>query len=223
MNNVIQTIQTFVENYGYWAVLFGAIIEGESIILIACYFSYIGVLYFPYVVAIAFFGTLFGDQAMYYVGRYFGPNILEKFPKSRAPAGKAFYLLHKWDIWYILSFRFIYGIRIMSPIIIGTSGIPPKRFIPLNFIASLIWTVISCGAGYLAGNAVQKVIDNWHIIQQYLTILLVSVIGIIAMIVYFVNRRKPDPKKQKQQQLKEMALITKILDDFKKLKGKNEN
>ena len=138
MEHVIE----FIQNWGYLAVLFGAIIEGESIILTACYLAYKGVLEFPKVVTIAFFGTLFADQTLYMIGRHYGTKIIKKRPHWQAPADKAFRLLHKWDIWFILSFRFIYGIRAISPIVIGSSGVLPRRFIPLNFLAAVIWTGI---------------------------------------------------------------------------------
>lgn len=176
MEHLIEWIQT----WGYVAVLIGAMVEGESVILTACVMAYLGYLSFTKVVIIAFLGTLIADQVMYYVGRHYGDRILEYFPKMRAPANKAFILLHKWDIWFILSFRFIYGIRMISPVIIGSSGISPARFIPLNLAAAIVWTAISCAGGYLLGSVVESI--DFKLIEKYIALfsvlLLISLGGI---------------------------------------------
>ena len=183
MEHLIEWIQT----WGYVAVLFGAMIEGESVILTACVMAYLGYLSFTKVVIIAFLGTLITDQIMYYVGRYYGDRIIEYFPKMRAPADKAFTLLHKWDLWFILSFRFIYGVRTISPVIIGSSGIPPTRFIPLNFIAAVVWTAISCTGGYLLGSIVESI--DFKLIEKYLFLFSMLLLTGLGAIGYFAWKK----------------------------------
>lgn len=174
MEHLIEWIQT----WGYVAVLLGAVVEGESVILTACVMAYLGYLSFSKVVMTAFLGTLIGDQIMYYIGRRYGQKILDTFPKMRIPAEKAFKLLHKWDIWFILSFRFIYGIRTISPIVIGSSGVTPSRFIPLNFVAAVVWTGISCGGGYLLGSIIGAL--DFKLVEKY--IVLFSVLLLVALV-----------------------------------------
>lgn len=183
MEHLIEWIQT----WGYVAVLFGAVVEGESVILTACVMAYLGYLSFPKVVMTAFLGTLLGDQIMYYIGRRYGQRILETFPKMRAPAEKAFKLLHKWDIWFILSFRFIYGIRTISPIVIGSSGVTPARFIPLNFVAAVIWTVISCTGGYLLGGIIDAI--DFKLIEKYLVLFSVVLLVLLVGLGYFAWKK----------------------------------
>ena len=101
------------------------------------------------------------------------------FPNAYAllAANKAFILLHKWDIWFILSFRFIYGIRMISPVIIGSSGISPARFIPLNLAAAIVWTAISCAGGYLLGSVIESI--DFKLIEKYIA--LFSVLLLISL------------------------------------------
>ncbi|MBW8309576.1 MAG: DedA family protein [Candidatus Paracaedibacteraceae bacterium] len=169
-----------VKEWGYLAVLLGSMIEGESVILTACVMAYMGYLSIAKIVAIAFMGTLIADQGLYYVGRVYGHRILERFPKLKVPSEKAFRLLKRWDIWYILSFRFIYGIRIISPVVIGAGGIPPSRFIPLNFISAIVWTSVSCTGGYLLGKGIEAI--DFSVVERYIFLfsagLLALVIGI---------------------------------------------
>lgn len=171
----------FIQNYGYIAVFLGSLIEGESVILIASVLAHQGYLSLTKIMITAFIGTLFADQALYFVGRYYGPSLFERYPRFKKPAKKAFRLLHHWDSWFILSFRFIYGIRIISPIVAGASGLSPKRFIPLNFIAAFIWTVVSCVGGYMLAETVEELFENFHTIQQYSLYFLIGFVSLVVV------------------------------------------
>ncbi len=136
---------------GYIVLLLGSFVEGESVVLTAGFFAYKGYLSLPAIMLIAFLGSLFADQLLFFLGRIYGPGMLERKPAFREKAERAFGLLHHYHIWFILGFRFVYGIRTVSPFVIGASGIPVKRFAILNVIAAAIWAVLSCYAGYLLG------------------------------------------------------------------------
>jgi len=158
------SLEEFIQNWGYVAVFLGALIEGESIILPAGAFAHQGYLSLGWVMLVAFTGTLLADQGLYYLGRHYGSHFLDKYPSWRERADRAFKLLHRFESAYILSFRFIYGIRIISPVIIGVSGVSPKRFTILNIIAAAIWSVLSCSAGYFLAD----VITHEHNLPKYI-------------------------------------------------------
>jgi membrane protein DedA with SNARE-associated domain len=176
-----------VKEWGYLAVLLGSMIEGESVILTACVMAYMGYLSIAKIVVIAFIGTLLADQGLYYVGRLYGHRILERFPKLKASSEKAFRLLNQWDIWYILSFRFIYGIRIISPVVIGAGGIPPRRFIPLNFISAVVWTSVSCTGGYLLGKVIDAI--DFSDVEHYIFLGSAGLLALVLGIGYFGWRK----------------------------------
>jgi membrane protein DedA with SNARE-associated domain len=180
----------FIETWGYLAVLLGSMVEGESVILTASFLAAQGYLSIGYVMIVAFLGTLLADQGLFFVGYRFGAGFLERFPRLNKPANRAFNLLQKWGTAYILLFRFIYGVRIISPMVIGASGISIRRFVILNFIAAIIWTVISCMIGYLLGEAVQHVIVNFKVYQFYFLGALIVLIALIAGLTFYCRQRK---------------------------------
>lgn len=180
----------FVQNWGYLAVFIGSLVEGESVILTATFLAYNGYLSLPKIMLVAFTGTLLAEQVCYFIGRYYGAALFDKYPKFKPQADKAFVLLKKWDIWFILSCRFIYGIRTISPFVIGASGISPDRFIPLNVIAALIWTLISCIGGYMLGSTVEKIIANFHVIQQYILFIFLIIVAVISLVVWYRNKKR---------------------------------
>ncbi len=150
----------FIEKYGYLAVFLGSLIEGESVILTAGVLAQKGYLSLWGIMLVSFMGTLLADQLLFHVGRLHGNRLLAKWPSLESKASRALNLLHKYNTLYILSFRFIYGIRVVSPIIIGMSGVTTKRFTFLNIIAASIWSVLSCLAGYALGRGGEKLWDS---------------------------------------------------------------
>lgn len=181
--------------FGYLAVFLGAVVEGESVILTAGVLAYQGYFSLWKIIVISFLGTLCADQWLYHLGRLHGKKILKRWPKLELKSQKAFDLLHRYNTLYILSFRFIYGVRVISPAIIGMSGIPIWRFTILNLIAAAIWSSASCTAGYLLG---KFGMEAWEQVKaasgQYYWIVPISVVLIIIFIVIF-RRIRSRPKK----------------------------
>ena len=156
-------------------------IEGESIILSAGALCAAGYFSFYKVLLFTFLGTLFADQGIYFLGRYYGPNTLhylrKRFPKLHHPMDQGLNFLHRHETIYILTFRFIWGIRIISPFIIGAQKVPFFRFSVLNLIAACIWTLISCSAGYSIGSFLGKVTSHieWWILGMVFLMVTVSI------------------------------------------------
>jgi len=187
----MESLIEFVKNWGYIAVFLGSLVEGESIVLTASSLAALGYLSIYKVMAVAFCGTLIADQCLYLVGMYQGHKIFDKFPRLRPQIDKAFSLLNKNDVIFIISCRFIYGIRVASAIVIGAAKVPPKRFITLNIISALIWTVVSCGGGYLLGEVFHTIWHNFETVQMYLILgLLVLALLVVTFIWYRNNKRK---------------------------------
>lgn len=183
----------------YWVVLFGSMIEGEIIILGASALAAAGHLSIVKIGSIVFFGTLFVDQILYFVGHFMYKNpgrpLSERFPKLYRKSKRAVVLLKKYDVWFILMFRFVYGIRAISPVVIGLCGSTPLRFVPLNFIAALIWTTISCSLGYWLGDFLFDsetgvvVSGHMHRLQYIIVGLLIFIITSIFLYRWIIGRK----------------------------------
>lgn len=173
---------------GYFILLLGSFVEGESIVLTAGFFAYKGYLSLPLIMLIAFLGTLFADQIIFFLGRIYGPGLLKKRPHWEVRARKAFELLNRYQVWFIMGFRFIYGIRTISPFVIGASGIPVKRFAILNVIAAAIWAVSSCYAGYLIGYFFADEIE--YAISQAIKFQKITIGSLIFLILFWIAFRR---------------------------------
>lgn len=191
----------FLTNQGptvaYILLFLGACVEGESIVLTASFLAYTGFLSLPAVMTIAFTATLVADQTLFYLGRFYGPTVLARYPSLKDKSQRVFNLLHRYNILFILGFRFIYGIRTVSPFVIGTGGITIKRFTILNLIAAIIWTVVSCLGGYSLGyffyDSIHEIFHNIVHYQKMIVIWVVSVVGAAIGLIYAWRRWKKRP------------------------------
>ena len=180
--------------FGYLAVFLGSLVEGESIVLTAGFLAYKGFFSLPAIIVITFTGSLLADQTLFFVGRRYGPGFIERRPKWRAASKRVFDHLHRHNVLFILSFRFIYGFRVVTPIIIGASGVAIKRFAILNFIAAAIWSVLSCYAGYMLGyffaDTISDFLANMNVYQRYIIGILVAVIAVLFLLFFAMRKLK---------------------------------
>lgn len=154
------TLEHFVENYGYLAVVIGTLLEGETILIIAGFLAHRGYLDLSWVCVAAFVGTFCGDQLFFYLGRRRGPALIERRPAWRAKSQRVFELLRRHQVWVILGFRFLYGFRTVTPLIIGASRVPPLRFFALNGIGAAVWAAALGTLGYLLGQTLERILTE---------------------------------------------------------------
>lgn len=168
------TLQSIIETYGYVAIFVGAFLEGETILLMAGFAAHGGHLQLPWVMATAFAAGMLGDQLYFHLGHWHGERILSRIPGAASRSARVWALLRKYDLWLIVGIRFMYGIRIVGPVVIGMSGVPPMRFAWFNGLGALIWAVVVVGAGYLFGQAMELLLADFKRYEMGLIILLAS-------------------------------------------------
>jgi membrane protein DedA with SNARE-associated domain len=182
-------IAQLLQQYGYLAVLVGAILEGETILLIAGFASHSGYLNLGGVVAVAAAGGFLGDQAFFWLGRLRGNRVIARWPKLQAHARKVNTLLERHHSWIIVGIRFMYGLRVAGPVLIGMSGVGPLRFAAFNLIGAILWAALIGGAGYLFGQALELMLGNIRRYEELALAALVAV-GILTWLYQRSRARK---------------------------------
>jgi len=150
------TFAQALSDYGYVAVIVGTLLEGESILLLAGFAAHQGYLSLPLVLACAFCGGTLGDQIAFFAGRRYGRLLLARFPSLAIHRRRIIRLIYRHQIPLILGVRFLYGMRIAGPVLIGSSRVPPWRFSLLNMMGAAIWAILVGGAGYLFGHTLDR-------------------------------------------------------------------
>lgn len=128
--------------YGYAFVLLGTFFEGESFAVIAGYAAHAGHLSLPWVIVCAFVGSLCGDQVAYLLGRSRTAKGLGRRESWRPKLERVRALLERHSVLVMLGFRFLYGIRTVTPFAIGWTGVRPRTFVPRRYEE---WVILSIG------------------------------------------------------------------------------
>lgn len=169
------TLEFIIDTFGYPAIFFGTFFEGETILVLAGFAAYQKYLNLPLVIAAAFLGTFAGDQLYFYLGRRHSKAILERFPRWEPKLAVAKRLVERYRILFILGFRFTYGLRTISPFVIGMSQVPVWLYVLLNGASALAWAVLVGVGGYLLGNVMETIIRNIEHVE-------LEIMGVIAII-----------------------------------------
>lgn len=136
----------------YLGVFLWAFLEGETFVIAAAAVGSATGLIDPWFLMLsAWFGSFCGDQCWFYLGWKFGPRLLERMPKARKHFERASVLLHRYGAYFILSFRFLYGIRNVAAAACGMAGLSYRRFAILNFIGAGVWAASFVAAGWFLG------------------------------------------------------------------------
>lgn len=181
-------INGLISQYGYLALFIGCIAEGETFTLLGGVAAHEGLLHYGWVLLVAMLGGILGDTGLFFIGRYYGSAILKRFKKHQKQIAKANRLIRKRPVLFVIGVRFMYGLRIVGPIIIGASKLKPQKFLALNIIGAMLWAVIFVSLGYLGG----EVIAPWlHTLDRHLKQIfwVVLIFGLVwAVRIYFKRR-----------------------------------
>lgn len=176
------TIEAFIQHYGYAAVLVGTFLEGETVLVLAGFAAHRGYLDFPWVLAAAFAGTLFGDQLYFFLGRRYSAALLRRRPAWAPRLARARKLIERHRVLVILSFRFVYGLRTVTPFALGMSEVKSRQFLLFNTLGALAWTLAVGVAGYLFGQALELLFKDVRRYELGIFALIAAAGGLIWMI-----------------------------------------
>jgi membrane protein DedA with SNARE-associated domain len=180
----IEHLEYLIRSYGYWALLIGTFFEGETILIIGGLLAKLGLLKLSTVMAVAFIGSFSGDQMYFYIGYFKGQEVLSKHPKWGRRVDRIHKVIERYRNLIMLGFRFVYGMRIMTPFVIGLDKkVNIIRFSILNAIGAVIWSITIAAGGYFFGYALEGFVKDVKKYEIHV-ILVISVIGIILWIIH---------------------------------------
>ena len=145
-----------IAEYGYAAVFVGALLEGETVLILAGFAAHQGYLQLHWVIAIAMLGGFLGDQIYFWLGRRHGAWVLSHFPRLTPVFERAYVLIERYHEALIVGIRFLYGLRTVGPMAFGMSKVLAWRFMLFNALGAVIWAIGIGSAGYLFGQVLER-------------------------------------------------------------------
>ncbi|CAA9460661.1 MAG: DedA protein [uncultured Rubrobacteraceae bacterium] len=163
---VLDFVTGLLLEYGYLVIFLGAALDnfglpssGDVVLFAGGFFANNGQAALPLVMLTGFAGALVSDNSVYWIGKIGGRPLIHRILKVR--------LLHflineksleKVERYFeshggktVFAGRFGPGLRSMTPLFAGVTGMRYYRFVPYNVAAGLVWAVAYSLIGYVFG------------------------------------------------------------------------
>ncbi|EGH44599.1 hypothetical protein PSYPI_20363, partial [Pseudomonas syringae pv. pisi str. 1704B] len=174
--------------YGYWVIFLGCLLEGETVLILGGMAAHQGALQLLQVIGLATLGGMLGDQLLFWTGRYSGERLLPKLKRHQSAIKRVEGLIQRYPTTSVFAVRFLYGMRLVGPMVIGASRLSPWRFALINVLSAAVWATLFVCAGYLAGEALQHLFGD---LKPYRLPIFLAVVALVtvAALVRYVRRR----------------------------------
>ncbi|MDP4098088.1 DedA family protein [Paenibacillus sp. P96] len=196
--NMIQHIFEWIRDLGYMGIALGLMIEvipSEIVLAYGGFLVYSHQVSFIPAVIFATVGGVFAQLFIYWIGRYGGRPVIEKYGKylliNRKHMDHAEDWFNKYGTGVIFTARFIPVVRHAISIPAGISRMNIWRFIILTTLAVIPWSVLFIYLGMLLGNQWEQIDEK---AAPYVTPILVAAVVLLA--VYFLVKWIVSKKKK---------------------------
>jgi membrane protein DedA with SNARE-associated domain len=179
-------MEEILRQYGPIGVFLGAAFEGQSAVILGGLLARQHILDYWVVLASATAGSGVIDHLLFVAGRRFRDHRWVKRVTGQAAVARALGLIHRFPNSYTLIFRFIFGLRLASPVAIGVSQVPTWQFTVLNALGALIWAATFSLAGFIFGEAIHSLIGHGHHAGQWTMI--AAGAFVVAVLLFWIVR-----------------------------------
>ena len=136
----------------YPALFVGTFLFGETVVLAGIVLAAAGAVPVWALLGVSLLGTLASDLVWF----FFGQRLVHGARRWRSVQvryERAMASIHRFDdarrFYYLLFFKFVYGIRIVTIIFTSLRRIPLRRFLLLDAVGSAAYLVVLVGLGLL--------------------------------------------------------------------------
>ncbi|MBW1918120.1 MAG: DedA family protein [Deltaproteobacteria bacterium] len=167
-----------IQKYGYLAIFLGSLVEGEIFLILGGLLARQGLLNLWLVVSLAVVGSFSSHGGFYLLGRWQGQSLVGQFQRLQAGYPRAQALAQRFGPACIFVVQYLYGLRLITSLTLGTLGIPARVFILWQIFSISCWAVGLATAGYLFGKAIEYFITRLEILLSL--VLVTAALGIWA-------------------------------------------
>ena len=182
-----------IEQYGYLIIFIGTVLEGETVLVLSAIAAHLGYLSLPLVIIVATIGAVTGDLLCFALGRNYGHYIVSHFSFVARQTSRASALVERYPNISIISFRFIYGLKLSGAILIGMSKVSTQRFVILNFFGATLGAVSITMFGYIFSAAIGYVLSDIYKMQKIFFLVVLAVVALYYIAIFFKERYEKVP------------------------------
>ncbi|MQT92470.1 DedA family protein [Pseudomonas helleri] len=180
--------------YGYLAIFIGCLLEGETILILGGMAAHQHVLKLLPVIGYASLAGMLGDQLLFWTGRYFGARLIPRFHKQQAGIDRVTQLVNQHPTVSIFSVRFLYGMRLVGPMVIGACKVSPLKFTVINLLGAVTWATLFASAGYWAGEFLEGVLGDLKPYRLPIVLCVIVLMVALAVVRHYRAKNRPGVK-----------------------------
>ncbi|MEM8906598.1 MAG: DedA family protein [Bacteroidota bacterium] len=166
-----------LEICAYVGSYIGYIIGGEILFIAPLISAKMGDLNLYLVLFSVFLSAMTVDWFFFFVGRKQGQPYVDKRPKMKAKVEKVSRWFEQYPNLLLLVYRYLFGFRIVVPIMIGLTDYSWTRFLLITIFGGIIWVILF---GFLGYHCADQILKQLHFIQEHIWLFIIglAVIGI---------------------------------------------
>lgn len=199
ISNIVGVLLEWIQQLGYFGIMLGLMIEVIPSEIVLAYGGYLvqqGHINFVGAVLFGVVGGVIAQLFIYWIGRYGGRPILEKYGKYILIQKKHIDVSEAWFLKYgpgvIFTARFIPVARHAISIPAGIAKMPVGNFLLLTTLAVIPWSVLFVYLGMLLG-------EQWqNVDEQAGPFIMPILLGALALLIVYLivktfgSRKKGD-------------------------------
>jgi membrane-associated protein len=202
VERIVEFIQPLFRDWGYLIVflaaflerslLVGLVIPGNVVVMLAGLYAGVGDLNIAWIVAIAFIGSLLGDNLGYLIGLKLGRPLIDKhgdFMRMGARVSLVETYFDKYGGATILIARFVTFLGALVCPVAGMSMMNFRRFLYYELLGSLLWAMAFGLLGYFCGLNRDLIIKVFNYVGNTLLIIVLA-IAAVAYVVHVIRERR---------------------------------
>ena len=148
-----------------------------------------GYLNFWIVFVIGMVAIYCADCFYFTIGRKKGKKWLNKNPKLKEKVAIIDRRLEKYPILIFIIYRFTFGLRSITPLVIGASKTKTSTFLLYSAISIILWATIYASIGYVFGAFIKSKLGYIEHIEKYIIGFLI-LSGIVFIILLRLRKQK---------------------------------
>jgi membrane-associated protein len=152
-------LSALVQHWGYVAIFVvvvlgnvGLPVPEETVLALAGYLVYDGVLRLPLTLAVGVLSAAAGDNVGYWIGQRLGRPTIERYGARVGITRERLETIERFVTRYgalgVFAARFIPGVRVLGGPLAGAGGLAALPFVIANLLGALVYVPYAVGIGY---------------------------------------------------------------------------
>lgn len=173
--------------YGYVLLFAGVALEGEAFLIAGGFLANRGYFNLVTVGLVALAANTLSAQFYYTAARVRGrPWLDNRFPETSRYRKVIEWVGRRTNSLLLIS-RFLFGLRIVIPVVCGAFGMPVGRFVVFNIIAGILWVIPTVLAGFYFGESVAPILQG---ARPYIATIILIALMLLALFLAFRHIRR---------------------------------